>query len=61
MTDINAIRERTETDWVTDPESCASGLARDLMQARLDRQVLLAKLDRLSPDYRHEPEGTTDV
>lgn len=57
---LDAIRERAEADWVTDPESCASGLAQDLMQARLDRQALLAELDRLT-DYRHEPEGATDV
>lgn len=60
MTDLAAIRERIEADWVTDPESCASGLAQDLMQARLDRKFLLAELDRLS-DCQNEPEGNTDV
>lgn len=53
---LEAIRERTESDFVTAVESCASGLAQDLMQARLDRQVLLAELDRLT-DYQNEPEG----
>lgn len=57
-TRLDAIRERAESDFVTAVESCASGLAQDLMQARLDRQVLLAELDRLSPDYQNEPEGS---
>ncbi|MEU5156782.1 hypothetical protein [Glycomyces sp. NPDC021274] len=47
-TDLAAIRDRDETDFVTTVESCSSGLAQDLMQARLDRRDLLAELDRLT-------------
>lgn len=39
------IRERAETDWVTDPENVAPDMGKDLMQARLDRQHLLQEID----------------
>jgi len=45
--DLAAIRGRDETDFVTDVESCASDLAQDLMQARLDRRALLDYIDRM--------------
>lgn len=44
---LAAIRDRDETDFVTDVESCASDLAKDLMQARLDRRALLDYIDRI--------------
>jgi hypothetical protein len=46
-TTLAAIRDRDETDFVTAVESCASGLAKDLMQARLDRRALLDYIDQL--------------
>lgn len=45
--ELAAIRERDETDWVTDVENIVPGLAQDLMQARLDRRALLTELDRI--------------
>lgn len=45
-TTLAAIRERAEADYVTDPNTVTSDLAKDLMQARIDRQALLDLIDR---------------
>lgn len=43
--ELAAIRERTEADFVTDPGSVSGDLAKELMQARLDRRALLTNFD----------------
>jgi hypothetical protein len=45
--DMDAIRDRTEADFVTAPDTVTGPLAVELMQARTDRAVLLVELDRL--------------
>ena len=43
--ELAAIRERTASDFVTDPGSVCGDLAKELMQARLDRRSLLTNFD----------------
>lgn len=43
--ELAAIRERTASDFVTDPGSVCGDLAKELMQARLDRRTLLTNFD----------------
>lgn len=49
--ELAAIRERTASDFVTDPASVCGELAAELMQARLDRRALLSALDVELDEY----------
>jgi hypothetical protein len=49
--ELASIRERTEADFVTDPASVCGELAAELIQARLDRRVLLANFDAELAEY----------
>jgi hypothetical protein len=45
--ELDQIHERAESDFVTDPGSVSGDLAKELMQARLDRRALLDHIDQM--------------